>query len=54
MSDDNVVNLDFNKFPGGQQAMGGLVLGDLTGADWHNLFNLGQRLEFMQDDVILE
>jgi CRP/FNR family cyclic AMP-dependent transcriptional regulator len=54
MSDDNVVNLDFNKLPGGQQAMGGLVLGDLTGADWHNLFNLGQRLEFMQDDVILE
>lgn len=54
MSDDNVVNLDFDKVPDGQQAIGGLVLGKLTGADWHNLFNLGQRLEFMHDDVILE
>ncbi|MBT3551239.1 MAG: cyclic nucleotide-binding domain-containing protein [Rhodospirillaceae bacterium] len=54
MSDDNIVNLDFDKVPDGQQAMGGLVLGNLTGEDWHSLFNLGQRLEFMQDDVILE
>ena len=38
----------------GQQAMGGLVLRNLTGGDWHNLFNLVERLKFMQDDVILE
>lgn len=54
MSDDNVVNLDFDKLPDGQQAKGGLVLGNLTGADWHNLFGLGERFEFMQGDVILE
>ena len=54
MSDDTVVNLDFDKLPGGHQASGGLVLGNLTGEDWHNLFNLGERIEFLQGDVILE
>ena len=54
ISDDNVVNLGFDKLPGGQQAIGGLVLGNLTCEDWHNLFSLGERLEFMQGDAILE
>ena len=36
MSDDNIVNLDFDKVPDGQQAMGGLVLGNLTGEDQVN------------------
>ena len=54
MSDDTVVNLDFDKLPGGHQASGGLVLGNLTGEDWYNLFNLGERIEFLQGDVILE
>ena len=30
------------------------MLGNLTGEDWHNLFNLGERIEFLQGDVILE
>ncbi len=37
MSDDNIVSLDFDKMLDGQQAMGGLVLANLTGEDWQSL-----------------
>ena len=54
MSDDNIVRLDTDSLPGSHGHLGGLVFGNLTGEDWHKIFNLGQRLEFMHGDVILE